>query len=104
MDKPMPLQPERRTFTREFKLEVIKRSYDDIKITDLGRELNIRPATIYRWRSEFIEDQDISFSGRGIKRQTEEQAEVAKLRKQLADVKMERDILKKAVGIFSKAQ
>ena len=34
---------------------------------------------------------------------TEEESELAKLKKELAEVKMERDILKKAVGIFSKS-
>ena len=100
----MPLQTERRTFTREYKLEVIKRSYGDIRVTELARELKIRPALIYRWRSEFIDDEEISFPGRGVKHSDEEESEVSQLRKKLADVTTERDILKKAVGIFSKPQ
>jgi transposase len=41
------------------------------------------------------------WGGKGKKQLTEEQKELARLKKDLADVKMERDILKKAVSIFS---
>ncbi len=34
---------------------------------------------------------------------TEEESEISQLKKELADTRMERDILKKAVGIFSKS-
>ena len=100
----MPLQPERRKFTREFKLEVIKRSYEDLKVTDLARELGIHVNLIYRWRKQFEENQQTSFPGRGVKQLSEEESEVDRLCKELRDVKTERDILKKAVGIFSKPQ
>ena len=40
--------------------------------------------------------------GKGIPSQTPEEKELAKLKKELADVRMERDILKKAMGIFTK--
>lgn len=104
MNKNMPLQPERRTFTREYKLEVIKRSYQDITITDLARELGIHSNLIYRWRRQLEKDEGSSFPGKGVEQLSEEESEVARLRKELDDVKTERDILKKAVGIFSKPQ
>ena len=46
---------------------------------------------------------DLAFSGNGIKQLTQDQKELEHLRKQLKDVTMERDILKKAVSIFSKS-
>ena len=43
----------------------------------------------------------LAFGGNGKKQLTEEQKELARLRRELDDVRMERDILKKAVSIFS---
>jgi len=100
----MPLQPERRIFTREYKLEVIKRSYDDIKISDLSRELGIGQSLIHRWRQQFASDEKTSFPGRGVEQLSDQESELARLRKQVANLENERDILKKAVGIFSKPQ
>lgn len=103
-DYKMPLQPERRSYTREYKLEVIKRSYEDIKISDLSRELGIGPSVIHRWRQQFARDTKTSFPGRGVEQLSEQDSELSRLRKEVANLKMERDILKKAVGIFSKPQ
>jgi transposase len=44
-----------------------------------------------------------SFPGNGKKKMTAEESEIARLQKELAEIRMERDILKKAVGIFSKS-
>src|SRR5210317_2054307 len=93
----------RRTFTREFKLNAVELSYTRGNIVELANELKIRPELLYRWRSEFASCEGASFPGNGNKKQTEEQKEIARLQKELADIKMERDILKKAVGIFSKS-
>ena len=93
----------RRTFTREFKLNAVDLSYTRGNIVELANELKIRPELLYRWRSEFASCEGASFPGNGNKKQTEEQKEIARLQKELADIKMERDILKKAVGIFSKS-
>lgn len=92
----------RRSFTKEFKLDVISQSYQRENIKQLADELDIRPELIYRWRSEYASAPEVSFPGQGTVAQTPEQQEVARLKKQLADAQMERDILKKAIGIFSK--
>ena len=93
----------RRTFTREFKLNAVELSYQRENIVELANELKIRPELLYRWRSEFASYEGASFPGNGNKKLTEEHKEIARLQKELADMKMERDILKKAVGIFSKS-
>lgn len=92
----------RRRYDREFKLRVIERSYEVDNMKDLGTELGIRPELIYRWRSELASEPDKSFPGKGNKALSEEEKEIERLRKELADVKMEHEILKKAIGIFSK--
>jgi transposase len=94
---------QRRVFDREFKLKAVELSYSRSNITEVAHELNVRPELIYRWRSEFAVLEGGSFPGNGKKKMTGEESEVARLKKELADVRMERDILKKAVGIFSKS-
>lgn len=94
---------DRRTFTREFKLNAVELSYSRENIVELAHELKIRPALLYRWRSELASSRGLSFPGNGNPKMTDEEKEIARLKKELADMQMERDILKKAVGIFSKS-
>jgi transposase len=96
------MEKERRIFSREFKLNTVDLSYSRDNIKDLAHELEIRPELIYRWRSEFANYKGKSFPGNGNPKMTEEESEVARLKKELFEMRMERDILKKAVSIFSK--
>ena len=93
----------RRKFSREFKLNAVELSYSRANIRQLAHELDIRPELIYRWRSEFENYQGTSFPGNGKAKLTKEESEVSRLKKELAEARMERDILKKAVHIFSKS-
>ncbi len=93
----------RRGFDREFKLKVVELSYSRENMKELATEFDLRPELIYRWRREFATLEGLSFPGNGNKKMTEEESEIAHLKKELADTRMERDILKKAVGIFSKS-
>lgn len=93
----------RRKFNREFKLKAVELSYSRKNIRDLAAELQVRPELIYRWRSEFATLEQASFPGNGKRKMTTEQSEVARLQKELDEMRLERDILKKAVGIFSKS-
>ena len=92
----------RRKFDREFKQMVIELSNNREDLTVLAAELDIRTDLIYRWRREVTVHQEASFPGLGNKILTEEQKEILKLKKELRDAQIERDILKKAVSIFSK--
>jgi transposase len=92
----------RRTYSKEFKLDVIKQSYRRDNIRELADELGIDPGLIYAWRSEYKNKPQPSFPGKGIPSRTPEEKELEELKKELADVRMERDILKKAMGIFTK--
>ncbi len=69
----------------------------------LAKELDITPQILYRWRKEFSAKQGSSFPGNGKVILTETEQELARLKKELRDTQMERDILKKAVGIFSRS-
>jgi len=67
----------------------------------VAKELGISPELIYRWRSESKTYGSGSFPGKGRPKMTAHEAELARLERELKDVTMERDILKKAITIFS---
>lgn len=75
---------------------------DNIK--EVAISLGIREALLYHWRKEFYEKEGEVFSGSGVGStlQDAEKEKLRRLRKENRDLKLERDILKKAVGIFSK--
>jgi transposase len=93
----------RRRFDREFKDMVVQLSYNRDDITALAAEMDLRPDLIYRWRKEAEVHQGARYPGQGNKILTEDQKEIVRLKKQLRDAQLERDILKKAVSIFSKS-
>lgn len=91
----------RGVFSKEFKQKAVELSNVRGNTQEIARELGVSPELIYRWRAEFRSSLKLAFSGNGNKQLTEEQRELARLKRELDDVKMERDILKKAVSIFS---
>ena len=93
----------RKKYDREFKLRAVELSYSRPNVREVAEELGIRPKLLYRWRSEFSSDKELSFPGNGKQRLSDEASELARLKQELEDLRMERDILKKAVGIFSKS-
>ena len=93
----------RKRFDREYKQMVIELANTREDISALAAELDLRPDLIYRWRREALANDGASFPGQGNKTMTEEQKEIARLKKELRDAQLERDILKKAVSIFSKS-
>ena len=62
--------------------------------------MEIRPALLYRWRRELETKAETSFLGQGKVIYAPKQAEIHRLKKELLDMQQERDLLKKAVGIF----
>jgi len=93
----------RRKFDREYKQMVVKLANAREDISALAAELDLRVDLIYRWRREALANLGASFPGQGNKSMTEEQKEIARLKKELRDAQLERDILKKAVSIFSRS-
>ena len=72
-------------------------------LSALAKELDVPAAMLYRWRREFSANQNGSFPGNGKVILSETERELARLKKELRETQMERDILKKAVGIFSRS-
>ena len=71
----------------------------DHRIGDVARDLDIDRNVISRWVREYREHGTDSFPGNGKRLPADE--EIYQLKRELARVKMERDILKKAITIFS---
>ena len=91
----------RRAFTREFKLEAIKLVRDrGVSAAQVARDLDIGQNVVSRWVREASADKARAFPGRG--QMKPDDAEVARLKRELAKTKAERDILKKAIGFFAK--
>ncbi len=87
----------KKRFDREFKISTIKMITEGgHKAVEVARSLGIHERQIYNWKKKFSDHGEKAFPGKG------HLTEVAALRRKLRDVEMERDILKKAVGIFSK--
>lgn len=99
----MESQGKRKVYDKEFKRETVRLIMQYGKPTSaVSKDLGINPNVIYRWVRQYKEDSEHSFPGKGHQKPAEE--ELRKLKKQLADVTEERDILKKAISIFSKAR
>ena len=94
----------RKSYTKQFKLDVIQQSYQRENISELASELGLKPALIYKWRAAYRAGSSDSFPGKGVEKLTPEQAELRRLKNELAETRMERDILKKAIGIFGKTR
>jgi len=88
------MKTNRKKYSKAFKQKAVELSNLRGNVQEIARELGVRGELIYRWRRELTQNGAIAFSGNGHKQLTEEQKEMARLKKELADVKMERDILK----------
>lgn len=92
-----------RKYDREFKLNAVKLYRESGKsLIKVSEDLGIPLTTLAQWVKQFKDHGEESFVGSGSLMPCNE--ETYRLRKELADVKQERDILKKAVAIFSKAK
>jgi len=76
-------------------------SYERNNIKELASELGVTPERIYKWRAEFSRHGEASFPGHGVERLSDEGKLVKELEKELRNTKLELEILKKAIAIFS---
>jgi transposase len=96
------MKKEKRQFDRAFKVMAVELCFSGKPTGEVAEELGIRADLLSRWKREYKQQREGSFSGHGKASLPPEQAEIAKLRKQLRKAEIERDILKKAVSIFSR--
>jgi transposase len=91
----------RRKYDREFKLEAVRLITDGgRRVAEVAQSLGIHENLLYNWRRKYLDDTVHAFPGKGHLKPEDE--ELRRLKKELTDVKEERDILKKALAIFSK--
>jgi transposase len=91
----------RRQFSREFKVEAVKLVKErGVSITQAALDLDIHQTMLRTWIRELAGDPQQAFPGKGVMKP--EQAEIERLKKEVAKLKMERDILKKAAAYFAK--
>ena len=92
-----------RKFTKEFKQEAVRLSQESNKtLKQIAEELGITAKVLSRWRGEQAHEGADAFRGQG--RRAAAEAEVVRLRREVAELQMERDILKKAAAWFAKQQ
>ena len=89
-----------RQYDRAFKVEAVRLVIEEGRaVAAVARELGLNENMLHRWKKQLSELGDQAFVGTG--NLTPEQAELRRLRRELADVTEERDILKKAIAVFS---
>jgi transposase len=94
---------EQRTFTKEFKLEAVQLAHRSGKSqTQVARDLGMADSTLHHWCKEYTEAGSQAFPGSG--HQTQQEEELRRLKRELEVTRQERDILKKALAIFSRSQ
>jgi transposase len=95
------MSKEQKTYSKEFKIETVRLAETSGKpITEIARDLGVSDSTIHNWRKQFSEHGEQAFPGSG--HQTAQEEELRRLKRELEVVKQERDILKKAILIFSR--
>ena len=93
----------RRKFSREFKREaVLLVKQRGVSVAQAARDLDLHATVLRRWIREFEDSPDGAFPGKGQMKPEDE--EVRRLRREVAKLKAERDILKKATAYFARDQ
>ena len=91
----------RRTCTREFKVEAVQLIRErGVTVAHAARDLGVHGTVLRRWVQECAADAPQAFPGRG--QMKPEQAERARLRREVLKLKAERDILQNAAAYFAK--
>jgi transposase len=93
----------RRKYDRSFKQKAVELANARGSVPEIARELGIKSDMLYRWRREFTKYKTNSFPGQGNPKMTDLERENARLKKELRDSRIEGEILKKAISIFSKS-
>jgi transposase len=94
------MSKKRRQFDRAFKVEAVRLVTEEHRpLAAVARDLGIGENMLRRWKQQFTDQQESAFIGTG--HQSAEQMELRRLQRENADLREERDILKKAISVFS---
>ena len=87
-------------YENEFKVMIVELLQSERSVKEVSEEYELNGSMVRRWRREY-KDKSGDFSKKNVI--SAEQQELKVLKKELREVSIERDILKKAVSIFSKS-
>lgn len=91
----------RRKFTEEFKRQAVAMIVDQgLSVTEVSRDLDVGVSLLRKWKQQVEAEGEQAFPGNG--KLSPEQEELRRLREENRQLKMERDILKKATAFFAK--
>ena len=91
----------RQKFSREFKLEAVRLVTErGVSVPQACRDLDLVESVLRRWMKELSDAPSSAFPGNG--QQRAELAEIAALKKEVAKLKAERDILQRAAAFFAR--
>jgi len=105
MPRPKPSSPTRRQFTQEFKLEAVRLAQTGERpLADVARDLGLRPEMLRQWARQAAAragqaPTDV-FPGPG--KLPSQDEELRRLRREVAQLREEREILKKAAAFFAR--
>lgn len=95
---------ERRKYDSDFKRNAVRLAEEPGRtVAGVAENLGIAADLLYRWRREQRKKEGYAFPGHGREALTLQEQKIRELEKKLRDTEMERDILKKAMAIFSRA-
>jgi transposase len=93
----------KRSYDQQFKREAVQLYETSHKsVAQLEADLGITPGLLNKWRAKFKQQGEHAFPGSG--HQTEADAELRRLRRENEILRQERDILKKAIQVFSRPE
>jgi transposase len=92
---------QRRKFSREFKIEAVRLVRErGVSVAQASRDIAVHENVVRKWVKELGVDPKQAFPGNG--QMKPEQLEIDRLRREVAKLKAERDILKKAAADFAR--
>ena len=91
---------QRRRFSREYKLEAVKQVLGGKRPRQVAEDLDLHENVLRKWVKDYRSDRQHAFPGHG--QMKPDAAEVEQLKREIARLKAERDILKKAAAFFAK--
>ena len=95
------MSQKRKQFSKQFKNDAVKLVTDQgYKVSEAARNLGIHHSSLRRWKKQFETNGSQAFPGKG--HMNSEKEELHRLRKEVKQLRMEREILKKAAAFFAK--
>ena len=97
------MEPEkkRRRYDRQFKLDAVNLIINGGRsVREVARDLGIDENKLHRWKRELSAEGSVAFPGNG--RLSPQEEEIRRLRRALEQAEEDREILKKALGFFSR--